>query len=180
MRLFVAIALAPEVVTALETLSRSLQITGDNFRWTSPETWHITLQFLGEVSNENYNCLLEHLREIRSPRIPITLQGTGFFDRAGVFFAGIEVPPELRQLERFVVAATSSCGVVAEDRPYHPHVTLARAKGDHHVRTLRALKSRARTDVIFPAFTAREFLLCQSFLGSQGARHEIRERFPLS
>lgn len=179
MRLFVAIALAPGVVTALERLSRSLQSAGDSLRWTSPETWHITLQFLGEVPNENYDSLVEHLRGIRSPRISIRLEGTGFFDRAGVFFAGIEVSPDLRQLERFVVAATSSCGVVAEDRPYHPHITLARAKGDDRVHALRSLKSRAKTDLTLSQFTAREFLLYQSFLGPEGARHEIRERFPL-
>lgn len=179
MRLFVAIALAPSVVTPLEALSLSLRSSGDSLRWTSPETWHITLQFLGNIPNENYDCLVRHLREIRSPRIPIGLKGTGFFDRAGVFFAGIEVSPELRQLERFVVAATSSCGVVAEDRPYHPHITLARAKGDNRVRALRALKSRAKTDLTLSQFTAWEFLLYQSFLGPEGARHEIRERFPL-
>ena len=180
MRLFVAIALAPEVVTALERLSRSLRSAGDNLRWTSFETWHITLQFLGDISIENYDCVVRHLREIKSPQVPVWLQGTGFFNRAGVFFAGIDVSPELRQLERLVVAATSTCGVVAEDRPYHPHVTLARARGDEPARALRTLKTQAKNDVVFPAFTAQEFLLFESFLGSSGARHEIRERFPLA
>ena len=179
MRLFIAISLAPEVIDALERLSRSLRSPDDNLRWTSPETWHITLQFLGEIPPENYDSLLHHLREIRSPQVPVSLHGTGFFDRAGVFFAGVDVSPELRNLERLVVSATSRCGVVAEDRPYHPHVTLARAKGDDRARALRALKPRAQKDATFPSFIAREFLLFQSFLGSGGARHEVRHRFSL-
>lgn len=180
MRLFIAISLVPEVMDTLERLSRSLRSAGDNLRWTSPETWHITLQFLGEIPDETYACLVEHLRQIKSGPVTIRLHGTGFFNRAGVFFAGVDVSPELRNLERLVVAATSACGVAAEDRPYHPHVTLARAKGDDRSRALRSLKHRVPENVPFPSFIAREFLLVQSFLGSAGARHEIRERFPLT
>jgi len=122
---------------------------------------------------------VQNLRKIKSPSVPIWLEGTGTFDRAGVFFAGVNVSPELRRLEKLVIAATSQCGVVSEERPYHPHVTLARAKGDDKIRALRKLKSTAKSDIEFPAFTATEFLLFESFLGSGGARHEIRDRFPL-
>lgn len=179
MRLFIGIPLAPEVVDALERLSHSLRSAGDDLRWSSPETWHITLQFLGETSTETYACVVQHLRQIKSPAVPIWLHGTGFFDRAGVFFAGVTVSPELRLLEKIVTVATSGCGFTSENRPYHPHVTLARAKGDNRASALRKLKPRARPDVGFPVFTAGEFLLYESFLGPDGARHEIRERFPL-
>ena len=179
MRLFIGIPLASEVVDVLDRLSHSLRSANDNLRWSSPETWHITLQFLGETSIERYDCVVRRLAEIRSPAVPVWISGTGFFDRAGVFFAGVNVSSELRQLEKQVIAATSQCGVIAEDRPYHPHVTLARAKGDDRVRALRKLKSRSQSEVEFPAFTAQEFLLYESFLGSSGARHEVRGRFTL-
>jgi 2'-5' RNA ligase len=180
MRLFIAIPLAPEVVGALERLSRSLRSANDGLRWSSPETWHITLQFLGEISVERYGCLVQRLGAIKAPAVPIWLHGTGFFDRAGVFFAGVNVSPELRQIEKLITAATAQCGVDAEERPYHPHVTLARAKGDGKAGALRKLKGIAKSEVKFPAFTAREFLLYESFLDGRGARHEVRERFPLA
>ena len=179
MRLFIGIPLAPEAVGALERLSRSLHSNDDGLRWSSPETWHITLQFLGETSTDRYSCLVEHLGAIQSPAVPVWLHGTGFFDRAGVFFAGVNVSPALRQLERLIIVATSQCGVAVEERPYHPHVTLARAKGDGKGGALRKLKGVAKSEVEFPAFSAREFLLYESFLNAQGARHEVRERFPL-
>ena len=122
---------------------------------------------------------MQHLSEIKAPAVPVWLHGTGFFDRAGVFFAAVNVSPELRGLERLVVAATAQCGIDAEDRPYHPHVTLARAKGNDSVRALRKLKSQVKSDLEFPSFTAREFLLFESFLRSDGARHEVRDHFPL-
>ncbi|HWF37565.1 MAG TPA: RNA 2',3'-cyclic phosphodiesterase [Candidatus Acidoferrales bacterium] len=179
MRLFVGIPLATEVIDALQQTTQSLRSPTDHLRWASPETWHITLQFLGETSVEKYGCLAQHLGAIQSAAVPVWLHGTGLFDRAGVFFAGVNVSPELRRLEKLVVAATSPCGVAAEDRPYHPHVTLARAKGDDRARALRNLKTQIKSDVKFPAFTAREFLLYESFLTPDGARHEIREHFPL-
>jgi 2'-5' RNA ligase len=179
MRLFIGIPLASEVLNALERISRSLRSANDNLRWTSPETWHITLQFLGETPLEKYRCVVQHLREIKAPAVPVWLHGTGFFDRAGVFFAAVNVSPELHRLERLVVAATAQCGLNTEDRPYHPHVTLARAKGDDRLHALRKLNSLIRSDFEVPSFTAREFLLFESFLGSDGVRHEVRDNFPL-
>ena len=180
MRLFIAIPLASEAVAALERLAHTLQSANDSLRWTSSATWHITLQFLGETSLETYACLAQRLRAIQSPPVPVWLHGTGCFDRAGVFFAAVNVSPELRRLEQLVLAATATCGITAEARPYHPHVTLARAQGRDRHHALRKLKNHANSDIQFPAFTAKEFLLFESFLGPSGARHEIRDRFPLA
>ena len=178
MRLFIAIPLANEVIEALLRVTNSLRSPGDSLRWSSPETWHITLQFLGETSPEKYACTLAHLREIPSLQVPIWVEGTGVFDRAGVFFAGVNVSPELRQLQKHVVAATAHCGFVPEDRPYHPHVTLARAKGENR-QVLRTLKARTSQNTVFPRFNAPEFLLYQAFLGPAGSRYEVRARIPL-
>lgn len=179
MRLFIAIPLASEVVDALERLSNRLRSSSDNLRWSSPETWHITLQFLGETSAENYNCIVQQLSEIKSPPVPIWLSGTGIFDRVGVFWVGVTVSPELLLLEKAVTVATSGCGFAREDRPYRPHITLARAKSGDRSGSLRKLQVRVKEDLAFPLFTAGEFLLYESFLASNGARHEIRDRFPL-
>ncbi len=179
MRLFVAIPLAQEVIDALERFARSLRSEGDGLRWSSPESWHITLQFLGETSDEKYNGVLGLLRNVRAPKVPVQLNETGFFDRAGVFFAGVNVSAEMVGLEKQVLAATKQCGFVAEDRPFHPHVTLARAKGDNRMNALRRLKRRVKENVGFPAFTATEFLLYEAFLGPGGSRYEVREHFPL-
>lgn len=179
MRLFIGIPLATDVIDALQRIAKDLRSTSDNLRWSAPETWHITLQFLGETSPEKYHCVLPRLREIRSPHIPIWLEGTGCFDRAGVFYAGVNVSPELRALQKLVVTATAKCGFTPEDRPYHPHVTLARARGDSR-QILRKLKTRTNPKATFPRFTAPEFLLYEAFLGPGGSCYEVRERFFLA
>lgn len=178
MRLFIAIPLAPDVIEALARTAHGSRSASDGLRWAPQETWHITLQFLGETSSEQYSCVLRYLREIRSPLVPVWLEGAGVFDRAGVFFAGVNVSAELRELQKQVVAATTKCGFAPEDRPFHPHVTLARAKGGNR-RALRNLKVKTVLKTTFPRFTATEFLLYEAFLGPGGSRYEVRERFPL-
>ena len=180
MRLFIGIPLAKTLIDALERVSHSLRSAGDDLRWSSPESWHITLQFLGETSLEEYACLVSRLDKVAPAAVPVRFAELGFFERAGVFFADVDVSPALHDLRKQVTAATAQCGFIAEDRPFHPHVTLARAKGGNKVGTLRKLKSRitpGKTE--FPAFTATEFLLYEAFLGPGGSRYEIRERFRL-
>lgn len=179
MRLFIGIPLAPGVIEALDRMVRGLQTPGDGLRWTLAATWHITLQFLGATTPSQVDCLMAGLARIESTPVPVVLDGTGFFDRAGVYFAGINVSTELRQLQKQVVSATSPCGFTAEERPCHPHVTLARAKGDDRASTLKRLQAKTNHQVEFPSFMATEFVLYEAFLGTERSRYEVRARFPL-
>jgi 2'-5' RNA ligase len=56
-------------------------------------------------------------------------------------------------------------------------MTLARSKDRRQ--SLAGLKARMHSLPRFSRFIAEEFLLYESFLGSAGARHEVRARFPL-
>ena len=178
-RLFIGIPLAAEVIDGLEHLSRSLRSDDDRLRWTSVDSWHITLQFLGETSEERYKCLAPRLREVVSAPPSIQVGELGFFDRAGVFFADVHVSQELSQLQRSVIAATSKCGCPAEERPFHPHITLARAKGDDRMHALKKLKNNVKPNVAFRPFPAQEFLLYESILGPRGSHYEVREHYSI-
>jgi 2'-5' RNA ligase len=202
MRLFIGIPLAAAVIGELSAIVARYRRREDGLRWAAPETWHITLQFLGETSPEQYNCLAARLGELRSLPVPVHLDTLGFFDRTGVFFAGVQVTPQLLALQQRVIAGTSRCGFVPESRPFHPHITLARAKGKNSgqwsatpatknrslgtpagVRDqsgLRGLMGKVQPQHRFTRFEAREFNLYESFLGPGGSRYEIRERFLLN
>lgn len=177
MRLFIGIPLAAEVTAELAAVSARFKSKEDGLRWMAPESWHITLEFLGNTAEEKYASLVEHLLEVHSPPVSVRLQELGFFDRAGVFFANVALTPELLVLEKRIAAATELCGFAHEARPYHPHITLARSKGEG--RGIRALKARIQRQPDFTRFMADEFLLYESHLSHGGARYEIRERFSL-
>jgi 2'-5' RNA ligase len=188
MRLFVGIPLADQVVGELAALVVRLRPTAGNLRWSKAESWHITLQFLGNANEEQLQCLTARLAEVRCAPVRVELCELGAFERTGVFFADVAVTPGLAALQEQVVAATSRCGFVADARPFHPHITLARKAGSERAGEPGSKNARADgvRDLLasndtrkFSRFTAKEFLLYESHLGSEGSRYEVRARFPL-
>lgn len=179
MRLFAGIPIAAAVIDELSAVSLRLRSSTDGLRWSAPESWHITLQFLGSTGQEQYDCTVARLQQLRSSPVRIQLEGLGLFERAGVFFAGVGLTPELRALQERVTAATSLCGFIPETRPYHPHVTLARTKGKGRAQGLEELKARIHRQPAFTSFVAEEFVLYESVTRPTGALYEIRERFRL-
>lgn len=182
MRLFIAIALSPEATETLRVLrSRLSPHSGHEVRWSAEEGWHVTLQFLGQTSDGQAACVVTSLQELQAAPVPIRMEGLDFFDRVGIFHAGVVLSPELLALQQKVTAATRPCGFPPEPRAYHPHITLARAKGRAGSRALSPLKqalSRSKENPV-AEFIADEFLLYESFPGPGGSRYEVRARFPL-
>jgi 2'-5' RNA ligase len=179
MRIFVGIPLTAAVIDELSAISARLRCDGDGLRWSPPESWHITLQFLGNAGQEQLDRAVARLHHIQLPSLPIWLAGLGFFDRAGIVIARIRPTPELLLLQERVTAATKLCGFDSEARPYQPHITLARSKGKGQRKALPKLKTTMRPQPSFIRFVAEEFLLYESTLGPAGSHYEIRERFPL-
>jgi 2'-5' RNA ligase len=182
MRLFTGIPLDATVTRKLTGLRSRLERPGDGLRWSSSDSWHITLQFLGATSDSQFACVVESLRSVVAAPVSIRLEGLGRFDRAGVLFVGVETTLGLAGLQQRVIHATARCGFVPEDRPYHPHVTLARNKGQSNgIRNLKPqIEALAGSAPRFSAFAACEFLLYESLPGPSGSRYEVRARFPLT
>jgi 2'-5' RNA ligase len=185
MRMFLGIPLASHAAARLACLQERLSGLSDDLRWSRPESRHLTLQFLGNVEESQLACLLARLAEVRSPPVPVRMQDVGFFHHASIFLVRVSPTPELLTLEKRVTAATRPCGFEPENRPYTPHITLARSKGRHRGRALAPVRNamkRAKSpgeNEIACSFTAEEFLLYESIPGPQGSRYEVRARFPL-
>ena len=186
MRLFVGIPLAASATKALAEVRERFEPEASGLRWSAPESWHVTLQFLGQASQEQATCVMEKLGAIEAARVGMRIEGLGFFERAGVFWAGVGLSPELLALEQKVVAATRGCGFQPEDRAYNPHITLARVKGRGGSGALAPLKraveragAKGEAAELKAEFTSEEFLLYESFPGPEGSRYEVRGRFRL-
>jgi 2'-5' RNA ligase len=182
MRLFLGIAVPSDVADEIAHRIEPLVRLGSELRWSSPQTWHVTLQFLGKADENQYGCVVDRLREIEFPTFAVRIAGAGFFDRAGVFFVEVAQTPELLALQKLVVAATQRCGFVAEDRAYSPHITLARSRGRTGAGPLVPLKAALRNapELMSMEFSVDEFLLYESVAQPRGSRYDVRARFPLS
>jgi len=177
MRLFVAIGLPTPVAEALAQSARSLIRPSPDakIRWTPPANMHITLSFLGQVHEARLDIILQALATIRARRLQLRLNGFSTFDRAGVLYADVKPAPALVSLASQVVAAMEAIGFPREDRPYAPHITLARTR-----ERLRTSLDRGRNDPAFhQSFDATEFRLYQSFTLPEGPRYDVLRTFPL-
>lgn len=178
MRLFIAIPLTPESLTRLSAAVARLRLPHDGLRWTAPESWHITLQFLGEASPQQCSSLMESLKAVKIAPFLVHIEGLGCLERAGVILVGVRPNPQLTALERQVTAATAPVGFVAESRAFRPHITLARSKG-RAPQSLATVLARLPQRTDFSSLRVQEFRLLESFLEPSGARYEVRGRFPL-
>jgi len=131
MRLFTAIDLPPAVIANLESLLARLKPTA-HMNWSPLENLHITTKFIGEWPDERLAELTSALRRLPSrPAIPIAIEKLGFFPNPHaprVFWAGVHGGDALKQLARETEDALAALGIAKEQRPYSPHLTLARIK----------------------------------------------------
>jgi 2'-5' RNA ligase len=194
MRIFVGIDLDAEVRTRVERFMEGVQGFASEARWVRPESLHITLKFIGEQTPEQVEALTARLRQIERNEIEIRCGGFGFFPTATaprVFWIGIQAGPELAELAASIDLLAAEIGVAREDRPYSPHLTLARAGGrsgspkwrhsDRPNSTFAVLEKRlaAISEIDFGTTTAREFILYRSQVFSGGSRYTKLQRFPL-
>jgi 2'-5' RNA ligase len=161
-------------------------------RWVNPESFHVTLKFIGEQKPEQVEQIKPELATVRATPFEISFRGNGFFPNPRsprVFWLGIEAGEQLPQLAKAVDEAVSRTGLPRESNDYRAHLTLARSgsgrphsrPGDQSSPPLRRLgeKLQAMPAPDFGTMTAREFYLYESKLSPAGARYTKIARFPL-
>lgn len=181
MRMFIGIPLGEAASAKLSHTLVRLSLSENNFRRSRPEDWHITLQFLGNVTPEQFECLLPRLSAILLPPVLIPI-GTIDFLNSQILAAAVG-SPELSKLAGQVHAATAGCGFTPESRPWMPHITLARKRRGASRVSMASLRTRSERIAMSGfrcEFVAEEFLLYESFTEPQGPRYEVRARFPLT
>lgn len=177
-RLFTGIAVYAEQLPNLLRLVTALRGRHPGLRWSDQDGWHVTLQFYGMVDEAREQQLREQLRSVEFGAVRLAVRGMGTFERAGVLWAGVAASSELKGLQRRVVAAGTACGFVAEERPYRPHITIARRKGRGVWGDFpKEIELDATRE--FCSFVASEFVLYESVAEPGGSRYEVRDRYPL-
>jgi 2'-5' RNA ligase len=161
-RLFIAVWPPEDVVAELTSLHRKDQ---RGVRFVRPESWHVTLRFLGEADPDEVTDALDRAtlspaRARLGPAVDI------ISERALV------IPVQgLESLARTVEEHTAQIGKPPGKR-FVGHLTVARVKS--HVPMPRALGS-----LVSAEFDVDEIALVQSRLDPGGARYETIETWPL-
>ena len=133
-RTFIAIELSDGARSYLSRELRRLAQALPSLRWVDPDTLHLTLSFLGELDDEQLDNAVQAATDTAADAKPFTLHigslGTFGPPRSPrVIWSGVTGDiPRLLGLQKQLTARLAEQGFPPEDRPYAPHLTLARIK----------------------------------------------------
>ncbi len=111
-----------------------MQFTPARPSWVRPASIHLTLKFLGEIKEEEIERINAQLRSVAAETAPfqLSVKKLGVFPNEKfprVLWIGIQQGHDaVVALQQKVEEALVQLGFPAENRPFHPHLTLARIK----------------------------------------------------
>jgi 2'-5' RNA ligase len=190
MRLFFALDIAPAIRAALTAYVDNLRRV-PGIRFMPPESYHVTLKFLGEV--KDLDRVQQAAGTVRASSFDISFREAGFFPNARaprVFWAGIHADDRLPALASALDEALAIAGFAREERPFRPHLTLARSgsgspspsRDERPVAGFGGLVTAVAENrpPEFGTMAASEFFLYESKLSPRGAQYTKLARYPLT
>jgi 2'-5' RNA ligase len=172
-RLFIALELPEACRRELAALDPRIK----GLCWLPMTQLHLTMSFLGDVDEKDEEKLHSALAEVRVPPFFLPIRGVGAFGGAwpSVVWAGVgKGHPHLFALHHHIQDAVLSAGIEPDLKPFHPHITLGRAKGMSRAALQPFLRRYEETE--FDLWKVTGFVLCSSVLASAGATHAVELR----
>ncbi|MDB5394275.1 MAG: thpR [Rhodospirillales bacterium] len=177
MRLFVGISIPREVGERLWSLTGGVP----GAHWMEPETYHLTLRFIGDAGRPQAEELHNTLANVAHPGFDLALAGIDYFGTASrprVLWAGVDPSLLLHQLARKIDRAVRQAELPREDRAFTPHVTIARLRDTSLVEVMTFVQQKA----LFRAapFAVTRFSLFESRQGNGGPAYFPLADYPLT
>jgi len=188
-RAFVAVVLDDRVRAAVAAAIERLRPLGSAVAWVPPRNLHVTLQFLGDQSEEGLAEAEAALADAAAESAPVdvTFHGVGAFpglERPRILWVGLAHGAlEARRLQARVADALATRGFAREERPWHPHLTIGRVPDERRWRReagppLRRALAQAATTT-FGTQRVAEVALMRSDLSPAGVRYTVRRAVSL-
>ncbi len=166
-----------------------------NLRWVDPAGIHLTLAFLGYLTDERLEMAMDAAQVAARQAVPFEyrLKGLGMFGSSSqprVIWMGVEDLPSgqiqgspLQHLHRLLSRELEQRGFEIEKRPFSPHLTLARIKQplvlDERQRLQRLLHSK-QAGASSPIYCADHLSVMKSELSRKGATYTCLQECSLS
>lgn len=180
MRVFLAIEVPSEVRQRLAEVQERLRNTTRSARWVAAGSIHITLRFIGEISENRREDIDAALTGLSWLPLSVAVQGVGFFPGTGsprVFWAGLHCST-MSGLASEINSRLENAGFDSEKRAFRAHLTLARAK-DHRLESGLVKAAEEFAEIEFGKFTVDRFYLYQSTLRAGGSVYTKLKEYPL-
>jgi len=172
MRTFIAIETPKEVSLTLKEIQKKFEGLGKiNF---TQEPYHLTLKFLGEISEDQCTQIKDILKSIKFKPFELELTQLGVFPNENyikVIWVGTK-DKEVNELQQQIDSKLT--GMFGKDPRFHAHITLGRVK---FVQDKIRIKELLKTKIPSLKFEVKEFKLIKSELTPEGPEYEDLEVF---
>ncbi|MEM0090117.1 MAG: RNA 2',3'-cyclic phosphodiesterase [Nitrososphaerota archaeon] len=151
-RCFIAVDVCvPTIVEKILDIQSKLETVGADIKFVEPHNLHLTLWFLGEITEQKLRQVMEAVKKVKFSKFNINLKGLGYFPgggRVNVIWVGVEDPSDtLRSIYLQLVKLLEPIGFRAEEREFTPHLTIGRVKSvKDKTRLLSLIKDVAHLD----------------------------------
>ncbi len=174
-RLFTGLEIPPDVAQALSLLRGGLP----GARWITPDHYHVTLRFIGDVDDTTAQEVDSVLGRVRRDAFDLHLEGLASFGGRKPRAAVATVAPvsPLLELQHEHERLMQRIGLEPEGRKYTPHVTLARLResSSRDVAEYLAARGLFRT----AAFPITRFVLFSARASVGGGPYVVEASYPL-
>jgi len=161
-------AIAAEQVRLREDCKDS----GIDVRWIAPQNMHITISFLGNVTEPMIQAIKDSMEFTcrKFPPIELEFSGLGAFPSPAepqVIWVGVkEKTGALLRFHADIIKVLKSTGFKLDDKPFQPHVTIGRVKSSVPLSEELLTPQEAP---VFGRTTVKELLCYRSDLSPKGA-----------
>lgn len=163
-RSFIAIQLSSEVQVALNLVEEQLISKGvDGIRWVKPENIHLTILFLGDISQRRVGDIIAVMDKAAKACSPFVIKigGLGAFPdrrKPRVVWVGVDAPIELIHLHHNIETGLVPIGCQSDGKRLKPHLTIGRIK--HQA-------SRQSLDMVSEVLNGKNYLaVCEQMVES--------------
>jgi 2'-5' RNA ligase len=177
-RVFIAVPLPADLKAKLVALQQEFRRLPLEAAWVREAGFHITLKFLGEVDSSLIAPIVVCMTTATQCYHPfsLTVSGVGVFPHESsprVLWVGVrDMTGLLRQVQQTLGAHLTQLGYPPEDRPFSPHLTLARVKRiSRRGEFLAGLK--AHREAVLGQLDVDHIELVESQLHPAGARYSL-------
>ena len=171
MRLFTAIDLPRPALLRVERLLSALRGEAQ-LKWSPIDNLHITTKFIGEWPESRLEELVESLRFLpKEGPLHLSLKRLGWFPNDGsprVLYLSVDGDAGLMALAAKTTECLEKLGLEKEDRPYSPHLTLARVKNPVPLGRLKQRIAELQPNE-FGTFAVNSYSLYRSDPGSNAS-----------
>lgn len=184
MRAFIAVELSAEVRRAMVLLQQELAASHADVKWVEEPNLHLTMRFLGEITEDQRQAVERHLRAVAhgTAPCPLTLAEVGAFPSASsprvVWVGAGQGKDALRNLAERLEEGLQQLGLPGEEREFAAHVTLGRVRSPkNRAQLTEHLKAVSWTPP--PPWSVERLTLFQSTLTSAGPLYAVLAHAPL-